>query len=108
MADPIATDENKLLRERNRGHVADRWLADPFVNEAFETMESELTQMWRESSFYDKEGRQEAYQMLFAMRAFKAKFLSAIQTGKFAAEQLSLFEKTRRAATQGVRAVFGP
>ena len=57
---PRADSEEKLGVQINRGHRADNEML--LLGEAFETLESQYTQAWKEAALRDVDGRERLWQ----------------------------------------------
>lgn len=80
-----------------RANQAKQIMGDPLVVEAFEKLESGLTEAWLSAPEGDTEGRERCYRMVWSMRAFKAVFEKILADGIFAAHEQ---ERIRLGTTQ--------
>ena len=74
---------NRLL-DMERGDKARRILEEDLIKEAFDLMESNYNNTWRNSHPEQLEAREEAYRMLICLEKFKLQLTSVLQTGTLA------------------------
>ena len=77
-------DELKLRQQVDRGLKAESLLRDPFIQEAFDLVESHILQKFKDAPIRDEEGVIKAKQLLHAFSLVKGAFESAIKDGEAA------------------------
>ena len=82
------TDENKLLRQSKRGAEAKQILEHELFIEATEKLESDLTQIFKESSLSDDATRRMARESLGLLVNLKTYLMQVMTTGDAARKQL--------------------
>ena len=87
------SDELKLRRDEQRGIKARQILNDELVIKAFEDIKQMLYHKIEQSSFEQKEVREDCYRMLRASECFEGMFKRHINTGRAAEEKLSLMKR---------------
>lgn len=85
--------EGKLNEDRDRGGQAERLLRDPLLVEAFDHLETEFMQAWRQSAIADTEARERIYNLVQALEGVKAHLRSVVDTGKMAQATLEQHNK---------------
>ncbi len=81
-------NEGKLREEAERKAKAEALLRDPLIVEAFETLEKEFVTAWKQSAIADQASRENIYQLLQALEAFKGHFAKVLEDGRLAEERL--------------------
>lgn len=81
-------DENKLIKETERGHRAKRILEDDLWLEAWATIETKLMSGWRNSPARDVEGREALWMALQLAEQVRTLLESHMRTGQMAEMQL--------------------
>jgi hypothetical protein len=67
-----------------RGKDAEALLAHPLLVEAFELIEQELTQEWRNSPARDEEAREKLWLTLKCLHKVRGQLQHVVETGQFA------------------------
>jgi hypothetical protein len=80
-------------QERLRGRQAEDLLAHPLLVEAFETLENEVIETWKNSPARDEDGREKLWLMLHLSQKVKMHLQTIVQSGKMAAIELQALEK---------------
>lgn len=80
--------EQQLRTEMQRGAWANELQANPLLQEALDTYESEIVEAWKTSPVRDVEGRERLRLMLDAQKRFRAFLETTAQTGKLASTQV--------------------
>lgn len=81
--------DDKTEFEIARGERAQQVLREPLLQEAFETIEKELTEQWQTSPVRDVEGREKLYLTLLCLRKVQRHLESVVETGKVAQATLA-------------------
>lgn len=83
-------DDDRIKRENEvkRGQSAAQITQHPLWAESWDTLESDLLKMWRNSKPSDKEGRENCYAMLVLANKARSHIESVMTTGQLAREQL--------------------
>lgn len=76
-----------------RGQRAQQILADPLVDEAFVTVERELTRLWRETEPQDTGSRERLWLALRLFDSVRKVFEGIVASGKFADHEVREFLK---------------
>ena len=82
--------EDKRRSEMERGVRAEVLMRDPLIQEAFETLEKEFVSAWRQTAITDSVARENLYQLLQALEAFKGHFVRLIEDGHIAKDKLGI------------------
>ena len=82
------SDEHELKRQADRGDRAKRLLENELINEAFDKIESEIMDAWRNSPADAEQERYNAYLMYRLLMNFKGQFKQAVAHGEAASKQL--------------------
>ena len=77
-----------LLEEQRRGEKAALLLRDPLIEEAFRVLGETYVAGWSNSDPSDVDQREQCYQMLKSLEAFRRHLESVVQTGKMASQQI--------------------
>ena len=77
--------ELDLVRARDAASL----LENPILNEVLDDMERRWNSAWRSTAPADTDKREAAYQILYAIEAFRAELQSRITGGKIAAETMA-------------------
>jgi hypothetical protein len=85
--------EGKLNEDRDRGAQAERLLRDPLLVEAFDVLENEFMQAWRQSAVADTEARERIYNLCQALEGVKGHLKTVVDTGKLAQANLDQHNK---------------
>jgi hypothetical protein len=85
-----------LRREVSRGARAKAILEDEIVTEALEAIEAELRADWEGSAPDDTAGREVAYRMLRAAKAFRERLRKVIDDGSVAQAEIEAQERALR------------
>lgn len=75
-------DEGKLRVQHDRGERAKRLLENELIVEAFEKIEAEITESWRNSAVDEAEKRHNAYLMGLLLERFKQHFRVIVAGGE--------------------------
>lgn len=94
------TDNEKV----HRGEEAKRLLENQLLNEAFDTLEQEYTQVWKQTKASDEVAREKLWMAINQLSKVKMELHSVIQTGKVAKNAL---EKAQQALQAGVKRFRG-
>jgi hypothetical protein len=86
------TDEERL----HRGNRAKEVLENEEFQAAFEAIENELTEAWKNSPQRDAEGREKLFQALTMLSKIKQSLTSTMDTGKLALLELQHKNPTMR------------
>ena len=81
-------DKAKLAEQQARGSQAENILKNPLVVAAFEAIQGEIEDGWKNTTAEEDEQRQNAYLMWRLFGKFKTHFESHIRTGEFATKEL--------------------
>lgn len=79
----------RLEDEVGRGERARLLLTDPLLAEAFDKLDTEFQNAWRDSPARDVEGRETLWLTLRLLSQVKAHLSSVVETGQLAAIDLS-------------------
>jgi len=71
-----------------RGDIAQRYIEDPLVQEAFTEIQSALHSAWEDSPAKDRDGREAAYFMLKCFKEFRSFFELVVTDGDFSKEEM--------------------
>jgi len=93
MTDAQEREAAKLELERQRGSHVERLMSEPFLVEAFETLEQHLIQTWRGAK--DPAVRETAWAEIHALDQVRNHLRTIIQTGQIAAKSLSMLQRVR-------------
>lgn len=85
--------EGKLRHDVERAAKAEALLRDPTLVEAFDTLETNFIEAWRNSSVADTDNRERIYHLLSALQALKGQIHSVIEGGKVAQANLDNTKK---------------
>ncbi|HXU58666.1 MAG TPA: hypothetical protein VN710_07940 [Verrucomicrobiae bacterium] len=85
-----------LRREASRGMRAKAILEDEIVTEALDAIEAELRANWEGSRTDDAAGREDAYRMLKAAKAFRERLRKVIDDGAVAQAEIEANERALR------------
>lgn len=78
----------ELTKEEQRGRDADALRANPLFVEAFDTIEREIEQAWKDSPARDEAGREKLWLMLQLLARVKRHVESVSLTGQMARKTL--------------------
>lgn len=93
-------DENRLIKETERGNRAKRILEDDLWLEAWATIEMEFLSAWRNSPARDEEGREAIWKMLKVAERVRSQLESHMMTGRLAEKELEKHgRETKRTRT---------
>jgi len=81
-------NEGKLRQQAERAARAEALMRDPLIVEAFETLDKEFVNAWKQSSIDDQAARENIYQLLQALDALKGHFQKVLEDGRLAEERL--------------------
>lgn len=87
---------DKLEDELRRGEDAAQLLRHPLFVSAFETLEQEIVDQWKQSTSLSADGREKLHTMLFLLGKIKTHVETHVETGKLA--QATLKDRLARAA----------
>lgn len=82
-------------QEAQRGQDAKRLLEEPLLKEAFETIEQELIEQWKQAPARDVEGREKLWLMLHLLNKVHGHLESVMASGQLA--QATLAQRVKRA-----------
>jgi len=71
------------VRKRDRAQDAQRLLDDQIFQEAFQEIEKSLTERWKASGPDDFNTREDLYNQMRGLEAFRTQLSSFVLTGKF-------------------------
>lgn len=74
--------------ESRRGDQAKALLEHPLLVEAFDTIERELIEAWKNSPVRDAEGREKIHMSMCLLQKLKAQIQEAVENGKVAKSML--------------------
>lgn len=80
--------EHRLIKERERAHLAQQITSNPIWQEAWSRYEDEMIRAWRQAPARDTEGREALWLSLKAAERVRGHIESVITTGKLAEKQL--------------------
>ncbi len=80
--------EGKLRHDVERAAKAEALLRDPTLVEAFDNLEANFIEAWRNTSVADTENRERIYHLLSALQALKGQLHTVIEGGKVAQANL--------------------
>jgi hypothetical protein len=86
-------DEGKLRAQQSRADRAKRLLDDELIQEAFDKIEREIDQSWKNSPADAERERYNAYLMYRLLQNFKGHFTALVATGEHARKQLLQIEQ---------------
>lgn len=87
---------DKLEDELRRGEEAAQLLRHPLFVSAFETLEQEIVDQWKQSNTVNPEGREKLHTMLYLLHRVQNHIMTHVETGKMADRTLK--EKLARLA----------
>ena len=85
------TKEEEVIKAQE----AERFVNDPIFKETIATIREHYMRKWTESDQSDKEGREECYRYLKVLSMIERNFLTVIQIGQIAQEELSRVQKLK-------------
>ena len=92
----MADDEQKLIREQNRGIKAKELIENELLVDAFDDIKSSLVETWEASGPNDGPMREDAWRSLRLLKKLRGVLEGHVETGTLAAKQLlDVREKTR-------------
>jgi hypothetical protein len=86
-------DEGKAREKQARAEQAEALLRNNLFNEAFEYLDVQFLDAWRQSDVADVENRERIYQLTQSLVALKGYFQSVVEDGKLAQVQLDDFKR---------------
>lgn len=89
-------EDRKLLRNAELGQKAQDVLDNEAFQLAFETIEQELSDAWKQSPVRDQEGRESIFRALTMLGKVKQALTETINTGKLARLELNHLNPTIR------------
>jgi len=89
-------EEHQLSTELQRGTKAKLLLEDPLLIEAFQKLESEYFDAWKQSSVEATEQREKIWLMYATVSSVQAQLASVIVTGKMAEDQLKVIQQRKK------------
>lgn len=87
---------DKLEDELRRGQEASSLLRHPLFVSAFETLEQEIVDQWKQSNSLSADAREKLHTMLFLLGRVRRQVETHVETGKLA--EATLKEKVARLA----------
>lgn len=78
----------RLRKEQERGIKAQVILEDPLFIDAVEAVKAELVDIWKGSSFRDRENREEAWRMYKGLDKVVSKIEAHMTTGRLATNDI--------------------
>lgn len=87
---------DKLEDEIRNGQEAANLLRHPLFVSAFETLENEIVDQWKQSTSLNADAREKLHTMLYLTGRVKAHVMAHVETGKLA--EATLKEKVARLA----------
>jgi hypothetical protein len=85
--------EGKLRHDVERAAKAEALLREPILVEAFDTLETNFIDAWRNTSVADTDNRERIYHLLSALQALKGHLHTVIESGKVAQANLDQLKK---------------
>lgn len=79
---------DKLEDELRRGEDAIQLLRHPLFVSAFETLEQEIVDQWKQSNAVNPEGREKLHTMLYLLKRVQTNIVAHVETGKMAERTL--------------------
>lgn len=76
-------------QQASRGDAAERLLKDELLNEAFNVLEQEYTNLWKQTKPSDEAAREKLWLSLRQLEMVRAQLHSVVQTGKVAKATLA-------------------
>ena len=98
-------EESRVAVEK--GRRAQEIMDDPLVVEAFQLIEDQWTQAWKNSKRLDADGRESAYRALAAAQDLKGVFSSMLEAGQNGKAMQSHLAKERETLLARVKRVVG-
>jgi len=86
-------DEGKAREKQARAEQAEALLRNNLFNEAFEYLDAQFLDAWRQSDVADVENRERIYQLTQSLVTLKGYFQSVVEDGKLAQVQLDDFKR---------------
>lgn len=86
---------DKLEDEMRRGEDAAQLLRHPLFVSAFDTLEQEIVDQWKQSNTVNPEGREKLHTMLYLTQRIRQHIETHVETGKLA--QATFKERLARA-----------
>jgi hypothetical protein len=86
-------DEGKAREKQARAEQAEALLRNNLFNEAFEYLDAQFLDAWRQSGVADVENRERIYQLTQSLATLKGYFQSVVEDGKLAQVQLDDFKR---------------
>jgi len=86
-------DEGKAREKQARAEQAEALLRNNLFNEAFEYLDAQFLDAWRQSGVADVENRERIYQLTQSLVTLKGYFQSVVEDGKLAQVQLDDFKR---------------
>jgi len=87
---------DKLEDELRNGEQASQLIKHPLFVSAFETLEQEIVDQWKQSTSLNADVREKLHTMLFLLGKVRTHLISHVETGKLA--EATLKQKVARAA----------
>jgi len=81
-------DEFKLRRQEERGARVGELLKNQYLVEAFQSLETELTEAWKKTGPNESQRREDAWRSLKLLDKLKSGLERQVTTGKTAGKQL--------------------
>lgn len=88
--------ESQLIRERDRGHRAERIVQDEIFVEAVSNMRQRFMDEWQNSPIRDSEARERIYLMVRILDLLVQELISVMETGQSANTTLQAFEEKKK------------
>ena len=86
-------NEGKAREKQARAEQAEALLRNNLFNEAFEYLDAQFLDAWRQSGVADVENRERIYQLTQSLVTLKGYFQSVVEDGKLAQVQLDDFKR---------------
>ena len=83
------SDDGKLRKKVARGKQTENLWNNPILQDAFEAIETDLVNGWKDSDGSEKEQRENAYFLLRALEELKSRLKRIIREGNDAQTELS-------------------
>lgn len=90
------SNEGRLLEQQTRGDQAKALLRNPLIKEAFEKIESEILDAWKESRADEEKQRNNAYLMHRLFKNFENHFTQMVLKGDAAKKDLLRIKDPKR------------
>jgi len=89
-------NEGKARERQDRAAKAEALLRNELFVEAFEYLDEQFINAWRNSGIDDAEAREKLFHLMQALGAVKGYFSSVVEDGKLAKAQLDEFKRYGR------------